>query len=163
MILYHDEIKQKKEFLLRQIDQLKQNYYNNDRIKNEKSSINFSTEKQNGYIEKEISDNNRKLDVLEMRADNLEKEIRIKEDILYKENNEKINTNQFNSVLEKRIITIKETIKFNENKIYSIKKEIDNIKENINKINLEKDTYSGRIDELINELIVVNKKNLKVK
>jgi len=124
--------------------------------------LNVTSEKQSDYLNKELSDNNKKISILRARADELMADVRKCEDRLREEGSDSFNQNEFNSVLEKKIGMYKEQIRINDAKVSSIKREISNLKISIDEGENVKNKNSVKLDELIIIITSINQKNAKI-
>lgn len=158
---YNEELITKRQLLEKEIQLLKERCNNNEKTKMDSEIINTTSQKQYEYINKEISENNRKINILQIKIDDLLSDIKRSEELLPIDSHSEVSS-ELNSTLEKKIETLKESVKLNENKIITIKREIDNVKEYIEEGEGERELLNKKLEELIQNITQVNQVNTRL-
>jgi chromosome segregation ATPase len=148
--------------LQKEIMILKDRLNNNEKRKLENDIITKTTAKQEEYLNKEISDNNRKIRSLQNKIEDLQFEIKRYEDTLADGNKDSNTTQNLNENLERNLITFKESIEITKNKIKNIQYEIENTQDYINEANLDNSQLVRKLNELSLLLAQINDNNTKV-
>lgn len=162
LLQYQDELSTKTQLLEKEIQLLKERQNNNEKLKFDNDVYNSTSLKHVEHINKEISDNNKKINFLQIKTNDLVSDIKKTEELLSIENYEFNNLYEFNQTLERKVMTLKESVKMNENKIISIKKEIDNVMEYIQEGTTDRNELNYKLEELINVFSHINKNNKKL-
>lgn len=162
MINYNEELKTQRQLLEKEVQILRERFNNNEKLKIDNEIINTTSEKQYEHINKELSENNRKISILQNKIDDLISKIKKGEELLALENYDSTSHSEFNQTLERRILTLKETLKLNENKLIMIKREVDNLKFYIDEGEGERILLNKKLEDLINILTNINSTNSKI-
>jgi chromosome segregation ATPase len=141
---------------------LKDRLNNNEKRKMENDIITKTTAKQDEYLQKEISDNNRKIRSMQNKLEDLQFEINRNEETLADGNKNTSNTQNLNENLDRQVITMKESIEITKNKIKNIQYEIENTQDYINEANLDNSQLVRKLNELSILLAGINDNNTKV-
>jgi hypothetical protein len=124
--------------------------------------VSATSQKQFEYLNKELSENNRKILILQNKIDDLVQKIKKGDELLALENHDASTHSEFNQTLERRIITLKETLKLNENKLIMIKREVENLRIYIEEGEGERISLNRKLEELIKILTGINNTNSKI-
>lgn len=162
MINFNEELKTQRQLLEKEVQILRERFNNNEKLKIDNEIINTTSEKQYEHINKELAENNRKISILQNKIDDLISKIKKGEELLALENYDSTSHSEFNQTLERRILTIKETLKLNENKLIMIKREVDNLKFYIDEGEGERILLNKKLEDLINILTNINSTNSKI-
>ena len=156
------EIRNKKDILKQEIDILKNEHISNTKFKYDNEIIEKNKNNQREYIDGQLNTNEKRIQVLQIKIDNLNKEIFELEsgikDIL-KENED---MNYYNIDIEKKIITIGESSKAYNEKINILQREIDDTKDYINNSKKEKKILEKKLEQLAEILEKINSTNVKI-
>ena len=110
-------------------------------------------------MNKELSDNNKKINAMQFKIDDLVLDIKKHEELLSFENYDYKNTTEFNEGIERRLFTNKEALKIREGKLIAIKQEIDNVKEYIDEGDSERELLNKKLEELCQIVLKINQQN----
>ena len=156
------EIKNRKEILKQEVDILKNEHITNTKFKYDNEIVEKNKNNQREYIDEQLNTNEKRIQVLRIKIDNLNKEIFELEsgikDIL-KENED---MNYYNIDIEKKILTIGESSKSYNEKINIIQREIDDTKDYINNSKREKKNLEKKLEQLAEILEKINSTNVKI-
>ena len=156
------EIRNKKDILKQEIDILKNEHISNTKFKYDNEIIEKNKNNQREYIDGQLNTNEKRIQVLQIKIDNLNKEIFELEsgikDIL-KENED---MNYYNIDIEKKILTIGESSKAYNEKINILQREIDDTKDYINNSKKEKKILEKKLEQLAEILEKINSTNVKI-
>ena len=156
------EIKNRKEILKQEVDILKNEHISNTKFKYDNEIVEKNKNNQREYIDEQLNTNEKRIQVLQIKIDNLNKEIFELEsgikDIL-KENED---MNYHNIDIEKKILTIGESSKSYNEKINIIQREIDDTKDYINNSKREKKNLEKKLEQLAEILEKINSTNVKI-
>jgi len=156
------EIKNRKEILKQEVDILKNEHITNTKFKYDNEIVEKNKNNQREYIDEQLNTNEKRIQVLQIKIDNLNKEIFELEsgikDIL-KENED---MNYYNIDIEKKILTIGESSKSYNEKINIIQREIDDTKDYINNSKREKKNLEKKLEQLAEILEKINSTNVKI-
>ena len=156
------EIKNRKEILKQEVDILKNEHISNTKFKYDNEIVEKNKNNQREYIDEQLNTNEKRIQVLQIKIDNLNKEIFELEsgikDIL-KENED---MNYHNIDIEKKILTIGESSKAYNEKINIIQREIDDTKDYINNSKREKKNLEKKLEQLAEILEKINSTNVKI-
>ena len=156
------EIKNRKEILKQEVDILKNEHISNTKFKYDNEIVEKNKNNQREYIDEQLNTNEKRIQVLQIKIDNLNKEIFELEsgikDIL-KENED---MNYYNIDIEKKILTIGESSKAYNEKINIIQREIDDTKDYINNSKREKKNLEKKLEQLAEILEKINSTNVKI-
>ena len=156
------EIKNRKEILKQEVDILKNEHISNTKFKYDNEIVEKNKNNQREYIDEQLNTNEKRIQVLQIKIDNLNKEIFELEsgikDIL-KENED---MNYYNIDIEKKILTIGESYKAYNEKINIIQREIDDTKDYINNSKREKKNLEKKLEQLAEILEKINSTNVKI-
>jgi len=156
------EIKNRKEILKQEVDILKNEHISNTKFKYDNEIVEKNKNNQREYIDEQLNTNEKRIQVLQIKIDNLNKEIFELEsgikDIL-KENED---MNYYNIDIEKKILTIGESSKSYNEKINIIQREIDDTKDYINNSKREKKNLEKKLEQLAEILEKINSTNVKI-
>ena len=156
------EIKNRNEILKQEVDILKNEHISNTKFKYDNEIVEKNKNNQREYIDEQLNTNEKRIQVLQIKIDNLNKEIFELEsgikDIL-KENED---MNYHNIDIEKKILTIGESSKSYNEKINIIQREIDDTKDYINNSKREKKNLEKKLEQLAEILEKINSTNVKI-
>ena len=156
------EIRNKNDILKQEIDILTNEHISNTKFKYDNEIIEKNKNNQREYIDGQLNTNEKRIQVLQIKIDNLNKEIFELEsgikDIL-KENED---MNYYNIDIEKKILTIGESSKAYNEKINILQREIDETKDYINNSKKEKKIIEKKLEQLAEILEKINSTNVKI-
>ena len=156
------EIRNKKDILKQEVDILKNEHISNTKFKYDNEIVEKNKNNQREYIDEQLNTNEKRIQVLQIKIDNLNKEIFELEsgikDIL-KENED---MNYYNIDIEKKILTIGESSKAYNEKINILQREIDDTKDYINNSKREKKNLEKKLEQLAEILEKINSTNVKI-
>jgi chromosome segregation ATPase len=156
------EIKNRKEILKQEVDILKNEHITNTKFKYDNEIVEKNKNNQREYIDEQLNTNEKRIQVLQIKIDNLNKEIFELEsgikDIL-KENED---MNYYNIDIEKKILNIGESSKAYNEKINILQREIDDTKDYINNSKKEKKILEKKLEQLAEILEKINSTNVKI-
>ena len=156
------ELSNKKETLKQEVDILKNEHISNTKFKYDNEIIEKNKNSQREYIDDQINTNEKRIQVLQIKIDNLNKEIfGLENDIknILKENED---MNYYNIDIEKKILTIGESSKAYNEKINIIQREIDDTKDYIINSKKEKKVLEKKLEQLAEILEKINSANIKI-
>jgi chromosome segregation ATPase len=141
---------------------LKDRLNNNERVKTENDIITKTTSKQEEYLGKEITENNKRIRSLQNKYDDLQYEIKRNEEHLTTGNMDTFNAQNMNDNLDRQLITLKESFDITKNKIKNIHSEIDIAESYINEADIDNKYLMRKLNELSLVLSKINENNNKV-
>ena len=156
------EIKNNKEILKQEVDILKNENISNTRYKYDNEILEKNKNTQREYIDDQLNTNEKRIQVLQIKIDNLNKEIfELENDIrnILKENED---NNSYNIEIEKKILTIGENTKAYNEKINVLQREIDDTRDYINNSKKEKKILEKKLEQLTDILEKINQTNIKI-
>ena len=156
------EIKNRKENLKQEVDILKNEHISNTKFKYNNEIVEKNKNSQREYIDDQLNTNEKRIQILQIKIDNLNKEIfELENDIknILKENED---INYYNIDIEKKILTIGESSKTFNEKINIIQREIDDTKDYINNSKKEKKVLEKKLEQLTDILEKINSANVKI-
>ena len=156
------ELSNKKETLKQEVDILKNEHISNTKFKYDNEIVEKNKNSQREYIDDQINTNEKRIQVLQIKIDNLNKEIfGLENDIknILKENE---GMNYYNIDIEKKILTIGESSKAYNEKINIIQREIDDTKDYIINSKKEKKVLEKKLEQLAEILEKINSANIKI-
>ena len=156
------EIKNNKEILKQEVDILKNENISNTRYKYDNEILEKNKNTQREYIDDQLNTNEKRIQVLQIKIDNLNKEIfELENDIrnILKENED---NNSYNIEIEKKILTIGENTKAYNEKINVLQREIDDTRDYINNSKNEKKILEKKLEQLTDILEKINQTNIKI-
>ena len=156
------EIKNKKEILKKEVDILKNENISSTKFKYDNEILEKNKNTQREYIDGQLNTNEKRIQILQIKIDNLNKEIfELENDIknILKENED---TNQYNIDIEKKILTIGENTKAYNEKINIIQREIDDTRDYISNSKKEKIVLEKKLEQLTDILEKINQANIKI-
>ena len=156
------ELSNKKETLKQEVDILKNEHISNTKFKYDNEIAEKNKNSQREYIDDQINTNEKRIQVLQIKIDNLNKEIfGLENDIknILKENED---MNYYNIDIEKKILTIGESSKAYNEKINIIQREIDDTKDYIINSKKEKKVLEKKLEQLAEILEKINSANIKI-
>jgi len=156
------ELNNKKETLKKEVDILKNEHISNTKFKYDNEIVEKNKNSQREYIDGQINTNEKRIQVLQIKIDNLNKEIfGLENDIknILKENED---MNYYNIDIEKKILTIGESSKAYNEKINIIQREIDDTKDYISNSKKEKKGLEKKLEQLAEILEKINSANVKI-
>ena len=156
------ELNNKKETLKQEVDILKNEHISNTKFKYDNEIVEKNKNSQREYIDGQINTNEKRIQVLQIKIDNLNKEIfGLENDIknILKENED---MNYYNIDIEKKILTIGESSKAYNEKINIIQREIDDTKDYISNSKKEKKVLEKKLEQLAEILEKINSANIKI-
>lgn len=156
------EMRNKRELLEQEVEILDNNNIKGKKIKfdNEQKEVNINLQRK--FIEEQVSNNNKRIDLLQIKIDKLNKDIEnLKNNInqLMKETND---FNEYNQQIENKIIEMNENNNGYSNKIIMLQKEIDETKDYINSSQKEKKNMNKKLEQLTDILSKINQTNIKI-
>ena len=155
-------LKNKKENLKQEVDILKNDHISFTKFKYDNEKIEKNEKNQREYINEQLNTNEKRIQILQIKIDNLNKEIfELENDIknILKDNE---NMNYYNIDIEKKILTMGENSKAYNEKINLIQREIDETKDYISNSKKEKKNLEKKLEELGEILEKINQANVKI-
>ena len=156
------EIKNRKKTLKQEVDILNNEHISYTRHKYDNELIEKNKNNEREYIDDQLNTNEKRIQVLQIKIDNLNKEIfELENDIksILKENED---MNYYNIDIEKKILTIGESSTSYNEKINIIQREIDETKDYINNSKKEKKNLEKKLEQLSDILEKINSANVKI-
>ena len=156
------EMDNKENLLKQEIEILRGQQISNNKLHFDNEQKEKHTTEQQNYITEQIKTNNKRIEILQIKVENLNKDIfAIKERInsIINENKE---ANEYNIDIEKKIIELSESSKMYNDRIILLKKEIDDTKEYINNSNNENKNLENKLEMLVNILQNINQANTRI-
>ena len=156
------EIKNKKDILKKEVDILKSENISSTKFKYNNEILEKNKNTQREYIDGQLNTNEKRIQILQIKIDNLNKEIfELENDIknILKENED---NNNYNIDIEKKILTIGENTKAYNEKINIIQREIDETKDYISNSKKEKKILEKKLEQLTDILDKINQANIKI-
>ena len=135
------EIKNKKILLKQEIEILKGENISNNKFQYDNEKLETNTNNQREYIDDQLNMNAKRIQVLQMKIDCLNKDIFELENEIKKIMKENDDMNNYNIDIENKIITMGENSKAYNEKINLLKREIDETKDYIGNSKKEKKIY----------------------
>ena len=156
------ELNNKKETLKQEVDILKNEHISNTKFKYDNEIVEKNKNSQREYIDGQINTNEKRIQVLQIKIDNLNKEIFGLENDIKKILKENEDMNYYNIDIEKKILTIGESSKAYNEKINIIQREIDDTKDYISNSKKEKKVLEKKLEQLAEILEKINSANVKI-
>ena len=156
------EIRNKKDILKQEIDILKNEHISNTKFKYDNEIIEKNKNNQREYIDGQLNTNEKRIQVLQIKIDNLNKEIFELESSIKDILKENEDMNYYNIDIEKKILTIGESSKAYNEKINILQREIDDTKDYINNSKKEKKILEKKLEQLAEILEKINSTNVKI-
>jgi chromosome segregation ATPase len=156
------ELNNKKETLKQEVDILKNEHISNTKFKYDNEIVEKNKNSQREYIDGQINTNEKRIQVLQIKIDNLNKEIFGLENDIKKILKENEDMNYYNIDIEKKILTIGESSKAYNEKINIIQREIDDTKDYISNSKKEKKVFEKKLEQLAEILEKINSANVKI-
>ena len=156
------ELNNKKETLKQEVDILKNEHISNTKFKYDNEIVEKNKNSQREYIDVQINTNEKRIQVLQIKIDNLNKEIFGLENDIKKILKENEDMNYYNNNIEKKILTIGESSKAYNEKINIIQREIDDTKDYISNSKKEKKVFEKKLEQLAEILEKINSANVKI-
>ena len=156
------EIKNRKELLKQEIEILKNENISNKKFEYDNEKIEKNTNNQREYIDEQLNTNAKRIQLLQIKIDNLNKDIfELENEIknILKENEDMSN---YNKDIENKILAMGENSKAYSEKINLLQREIDETKDYIENSQKEKKILQGKLDQLIEILEKINMANVKI-
>ena len=156
------EIKNRKKTLKQEVDILNNEHISYTRHKYDNELIEKNKSNEREYIDDQLNTNEKRIQVLQIKIDNLNKEIfELENDIksILKENED---MNYYNIDIEKKILTIGESSTSYNEKINIIQREIDETKDYISNSKKEKKNLEKKLEQLSDILEKINSANVKI-
>ena len=156
------EINNKKDIFIKKISILKNENIYNTKYKDDNEILEKNKNTQREYIDGQLNTNEKRIQILQIKIDNLNKEIfGLENDIknIMKQNED---TNLYNTDLEKKILTIGESTKTFDEKINIIQREIDDTRDYISNSKKEKKYLEKKLEQLTDILEKINQANIKI-
>ena len=156
------ETKQKKNFLKQEIELLKVESITNIKFKYDNEIIEKNTDNQREFINEQLNMNTKRIQVLQIKIDNLNKDIFELENEINKIMKENEDMNNYNIDLENKIITMGENSKAINEKINFLQREIDETKDYIENSKKEKKILKKKLELLMEIFEKINIANVKI-
>ena len=156
------EIKNRKELLKQEVEILKGENITNTRFQYDNEKIEKNTNNQKEYIDEQLNTNAKRIQLLQIKIDNLNKDIYELENEIKKIMKENDDMNNYNMDLENKIIAMGENSKVYNEKINLLQKEIDETKDYIGNSQKEKKLLQGKLEQLTEILEKINMANVKI-
>ena len=156
------DIKNKKDILIQEVGILKNENIYNTKYKYDNEILEKNKNTQREYIDGQLNTNEKRIQILQIKIDNLNKEIfGLENDIknILKQNEE---TNAYNIDIEKKILTIGESTKTYNEKINILQREIDDTRDYISNSKKEKKNLEKKLEQLTDILEKINQANIKI-
>ena len=156
------EIRNRKELLKQEVEILKGENITNTKFQYDNEKIEKNTNSQREYIDEQINTNAKRIQLLQIKIDNLNKDIFELENEINKIIKENEDMNNYNIDIENKIISIGESSKAYNEKINLLQREIDETKDYIGNSQKEKKILQGKLEQLTDILEKINQANIKI-
>ena len=156
------ELKNRKELLKQEVEILKGENISNTKFQYDNEKIEKNSNTQREYIDEQLSTNAKRIQLLQIKIDNLNKDIFDLENEIKKILKENDDMNSYNMDIENKIITMGENSKAYYEKINLLQREIDETKDYIGNSQKEKKTLQKKLDQLTDILEKINQANVKI-
>ena len=156
------EIKNKKILLKQEIEILKGENISNNKFQYDNEKLETNTNNQREYIDEQLNMNAKRIQVLQMKIDCLNKDIFELENEIKKIMKENDDMNNYNIDIENKIITMGENSKAYNEKLNLLKREIDETRDYIGNSKREKKILQKKLDQLTEILEKINMANVKI-
>jgi chromosome segregation ATPase len=156
------ELKNRKELLKQEVEILKGENISNTKFQYDNEKIEQNTNTQREYIDEQLSTNAKRIQLLQIKIDNLNKDIFELENEIKKILKENDDMNSYNMDIENKIITMGENSKAYNEKINLLQREIDETKDYIGNSQKEKKSLQKKLDQLTDILEKINQANVKI-
>ena len=156
------EIKNRKELLKQEVEILKGENITNTKFQYDNEKIEKNTNTQREYIDEQINTNAKRIQLLQIKIDNLNKDIFELENEINKILKENDDMNNYNTDIENKIIAMGESSKAYNEKINLLQREIDETKDYIGNSQKEKKILQGKLQQLTDILEKINQANVKI-
>jgi len=156
------ELKNRKELLKQEVEILKGENISNTKFQYDNEKIEKNTNTQREYIDEQLSTNAKRIQLLQIKIDNLNKDIFELENEIKKILKENDDMNSYNMDIENKIITMGENSKAYNEKINLLQREIDETKDYIGNSQKEKKSLQKKLDQLTDILEKINQANVKI-
>jgi chromosome segregation ATPase len=156
------ELKNRKELLKQEVEILKGENISNTKFQYDNEKIEKNTNTQREYIDEQLSTNAKRIQLLQIKIDNLNKDIFELENEIKKILKENDDMNSYNMDIENKIITMGENYKAYNEKINLLQREIDETKDYIGNSQKEKKSLQKKLDQLTDILEKINQANVKI-
>ena len=156
------ELKNRKELLKQEVEILKGENISNTKFQYDNEKIEKNANTQREYIDEQLSTNAKRIQLLQIKIDNLNKDIFELENEIKKILKENDDMNSYNMDIENKIITMGENSKAYNEKINLLQREIDETKDYIGNSQKEKKSLQKKLDQLTDILEKINQANVKI-
>ena len=156
------ELKNKKELLKQEVDILKGENISNTKFQIDNEKIEKNTNNQKEYIDEQINTNAKRIQILQIKIDTLNKDIFELENEIKKIMKENDDMHNYNIDLENKIIAMGENSKAYNEKINLLQREIDETKDYIGNSQKEKKLLQKKLEQLTDILEKINMANVKI-
>ncbi len=157
-----NEIQNKKILLKQEIEILKAENISNTKFQYDNDKIKKNKTNQQQYINDQLNTNAKRIQVLQIKIDNLNKEIFNLENEIKKIMKENDEMNNYNIDLENKIIAMGENSKTYNEKINLLQRQIDETKDYIGNSQKEKKNLQKKLEQLTEILKKINLTNMKI-
>ena len=157
-----NEIQNKKILLKQEIEILKAENISNTKFQYDNDKIKKNKANQQQYINDQLNTNAKRIQVLQIKIDNLNKEIFNLENEIKKIMKENDEMNNYNIDLENKIIAMGENSKTYNEKINLLQRQIDETKDYIGNSQKEKKNLQKKLEQLTEILKKINLTNMKI-
>ena len=157
-----DELRQRRHLLQNEIDLLHNEHESHNQKKYAKEQIEKKSIEQQDFISNELSNNAKKIKLLQMKIDTLNQDIYNLDTNLRETKCNCDSLSMYNEEMTKKILTMEENNKEYDNKIYLIKREIDETKDYIDSSEKEKNKLNEQLDKLAGTIMKINQANIRI-
>lgn len=156
------ELKSRRLLLQQEIELLQAENTKHASSKYEKEKIEQKSKEHSEYITTELDSNAKKIKLLQIKIDTLNNELRDLDNNYTSMKSECDSVNLYNDEMEKRIITLTEDAKTFDNKLFLIRREIDETKDYIASSEKEQRKLNDQLDTLMITIKKINNANIKI-
>lgn len=156
------EMQNKKEILKQEVEILKNENISSTKFQYDNEQIEKNSNEQKEYIDDQLTRNAKRIQLLQIKIDTLNKDIFGLENEIKKILDENDNMNNYNNDIENKIIAMKENSKAYNEKIKLLQKEIDETKDYITNSQKEKKNLQKKLEVLTELLVKINQANVKI-
>lgn len=156
------EMKNKKHLLTVEINQLSNENSSYKKVMYDHDKLQYTTKNQHEYVTNSINANNKKIQLLQIKIDSLNKDVKANEEELSKAKEYNDKCDLYNKDILPKIITLKETNKGYDVKMNLVQNEIEETKDYIDSTKKEKKKLVKQMNQLSNILAELNMTNVRI-
>jgi chromosome segregation ATPase len=158
----YEEARNRKLLLQQEVELLQNENANYNRMRFSNDKLHQTSLNQQEYISNEINQNSKKINVLQIKTDQLNQELRNLENNLQEIRAANNETEEYNEEMTTRILALGENAKAYDNKLYLLQREIDETKDYISSSTIEQKKLGEQLNLLTDLMNKINQKNIRI-